>query len=189
MLADVQEEDADDLTAGAPVTIQTPGRRRRRGAACVEHVSEVVDPQRRTVEVRVRADNDDRALRPNAFVEVVPHARSDRAKRVRVPGEAVVSDGQAVGGLRRRAGRAASSGVPVTRGRRATARSSSAAGSSPARATSRKGALLLLNQIDLAQLRRRMFERIVAFSLKNRGAVLFFTAGRRRLGLRRRSAT
>jgi hypothetical protein len=76
----------------------------------------VVDPQRHTVEVRIRAENADHALRPNAFVEV-SLAPDPSRRRVRVPGEAVVSDGKrSVVFVTHDAGRLER--VPVTVGRR-----------------------------------------------------------------------
>ena len=92
VLADVQEIDAYDVRVGGQVTIRTrAGGVTRSGT--IERISEVVDPKRRTVELRIRAANADRALRPNAFVDV--ELQSDPTqKRVRVPAEAVVTDGQ-----------------------------------------------------------------------------------------------
>src|SRR5262249_43885461 len=69
VLADVQESDAYDLRVGGQVTIRTrAGGVTRPGT--IDRISEVVDPKRRTVELRIRAVNEDRALRPNAFVDV-----------------------------------------------------------------------------------------------------------------------
>ena len=87
-----------------------------RGAASSSTISQVVDPQRHTVEVRIRAENADHALRPNAFVEV-SLAPDPSRRRVRVPGEAVVSDGKrSVVFVTHDAGRLER--VPVTVGRR-----------------------------------------------------------------------
>ena len=90
VLADVQESDAYDLRVGGPVIIHTrAGGVTRPGT--IDRISEVVDPKRRTVEVRIRAANADRALRPNAFVDV--ELQSDPSqKRVRVPAEGGGSD-------------------------------------------------------------------------------------------------
>src|SRR5205814_969611 len=74
-----------------PVTIRTQvGGIERKGN--IDHISEVVDARRRTVEVRVRLENKDRKLRPNAFVEVV--STPLRATRqIRLPESAVVTEG------------------------------------------------------------------------------------------------
>lgn len=91
VLADVPETDVLDVRVGGSVHIRTQvGGVERDGV--VDHVSEVVDARRRTVEVRVRLDNKDRALRPNSFVEVMPVA-DPGVKRTRVPDSAVVNDG------------------------------------------------------------------------------------------------
>jgi cobalt-zinc-cadmium efflux system membrane fusion protein len=147
VLADLQEQDAYDLSVGAPVTIQTPtGDVNRRGV--VEQISQVVDPQRHTVEVRVRADNADHALRPNAFVEV-SLAPDPARQRVRVPGEAVVSDGkQNVVFVTHDAGRLER--VPVTVGRRRDGEVELQDGLPPGTRYVAKGAILLLNQLDLS---------------------------------------
>jgi cobalt-zinc-cadmium efflux system membrane fusion protein len=147
VLTDIQEQDAYDLHAGAPVTVRTPaGDVTRPGV--VERVSQVVDPQRRTVEVRVRVENADRVLRPNAFVEVA--LTPDPAqRRVRVPAGAVVSDGEQsvvfvmreAGGLQR---------TPVTVGRRREDEVELRSGLEPGTRYVAKGAILLLNQLELA---------------------------------------
>jgi membrane fusion protein, heavy metal efflux system len=147
VLADLQEQDAYDLSVGSPVTIQTPtGDVTRRGV--VEQISQVVDPQRHTVEVRIRAENADHALRPNAFVEV-SLAPDPSRRRVRVPGEAVVSDGKrSVVFVTHDAGRLER--VPVTVGRRRDGEVELQDGLAPGTRYVAKGAILLLNQIDLA---------------------------------------
>jgi cobalt-zinc-cadmium efflux system membrane fusion protein len=147
VLADLQEQDAYDLSIGSPVTIQTPTSDvTRRGV--VEQISQVVDPQRHTVEVRIRAENADHALRPNAFVEVTLAADPSR-RRVRVPGEAVVSDGKrSVVFVTHDAGRLER--VPVTVGRRRDGEVELQDGLAPGTRYVAKGAILLLNQLDLA---------------------------------------
>src|SRR5439155_24016530 len=61
--ADVQENDSADIAVGSKVTIHEQiGNFDRQGT--VEHISEVIDPRRRTVEVRVHAQNLDHALKP-----------------------------------------------------------------------------------------------------------------------------
>jgi membrane fusion protein, heavy metal efflux system len=147
VLADLQEQDAYDLSVGSPVTIQTPtGDVTRRGI--VEQISQVVDPQRHTVEVRIRAENADHALRPNAFVEVSLTPDPSR-RRVHVPGEAVVSDGKrSVVFVTHDAGRLER--VPVTVGRRRDGEVELQDGLAPGTRYVAKGAILLLNQLDLA---------------------------------------
>ena len=147
VIADVPEMDASDLHEGQAVTVrtQTDGEEKR---GTVERVSEVVDPQRRTVEVRIRVPNEDRVLRPNAFVEVSPEAPAG-IKRVRVPASAIVTDGaRSVIFVAREPGRLER--VQVTAGRR---RDGSVEVRSGLEAGSRyvvRGALLLQNTIELA---------------------------------------
>ena len=148
VLADVQEHDAADLAVGSPVTVQTPAGDLTR-AGTIEHVSEIVDPKRRTVEVRVRAANEDGQLRPNAFVEVAQV--TDRAlTHVRVPAEAVVTDGsESVMFVVRDKGRLAR--VPVTLGRQRDAEVEVRAGLERGTRYVAKGAILLLNVMNLAE--------------------------------------
>jgi cobalt-zinc-cadmium efflux system membrane fusion protein len=147
VLTDSQEQDAYDLHVGAPVTVRTPvGDVTRPGV--VERVSEVVDPQRRTVEVRVRVQNADHLLRPNAFVEVAL-APDASQRRVRVPADAVVSDGaQSVVFVTRETGRLER--TPVTVGRRREGEVELRGGLDPGTRYVAKGAILLLNQLELA---------------------------------------
>jgi len=146
VLTDVQEHDAVDLAVGMPVTIQTPaGDVSLPGT--IEHVGEVVDPKRRSVGVRVRAENADGALRPNAFVEVA--REPDRThQRVQVPAEAIVTDGdESVAFVVRDQGRLER--VPVTVGRQRDGQLEVRSGLAPGDRYVAKGAILLLNAINL----------------------------------------
>ncbi len=146
VLADVQESDAYDLKVGGEVTIRTrAGAVTRTGT--IERISEVVDPKRRTVELRIRASNEDRALRPNSFVDV--ELKSDQSqKRIRVPSEAVVTDGQnSVVFVARGEGRLER--VTVTPGRQRAGEVELRAGLEPGSRYVSKGAILLLNQLEL----------------------------------------
>jgi cobalt-zinc-cadmium efflux system membrane fusion protein len=147
VLADVPENDVSDLATGEPVTIRSQvGGVERKGT--VDHISEVVDARRRTVEVRVRAQNLDRVLRPNAFVEVVP-APVDSTRRVKIPDQAVVSEGtRSVVFVARGPGRLEP--VDVVPGRRRDGEVEIRGGLAAGTRFVSKGALLLLNQVDLA---------------------------------------
>ena len=146
VLADVQESDAYDLRVGGQVTIRTrAGSVTRTGT--IERISEVVDPKRRTVELRIRASNDDRALRPNAFVDV--ELQSDPSqKRIRVPAEAVVTDGQSSVVFVSR-GEGQLERVTVTPGRQRSGEVELRSGLEPGSRYVSKGAILLLNQLVL----------------------------------------
>ena len=129
------------------MTIRTQvGGLERKGS--VDHISEVVDAHRRTVEVRVRSENKDRLLRPNAFVEVVPNPIGS-VKRIRIPDSAVVSEGtKSVVFVARGPGRLEP--VEVVTGRRRDGEVEIRSGLAVGTRFVSKGALLLLNQVDLA---------------------------------------
>lgn len=146
VLADVPESDVGELHEGDKVMIRTQANALVREAT-VEHVSEVVDPRRRTIEVRARAVNDDRALRPNAFVEVVP-AKSE-GTRIRVPDTAVVTDGnKSLVFVTKGPGRLEP--IAVVTGRRRDGEVEIRGGLEVGTRYVSRGALLLLNQVDLA---------------------------------------
>jgi cobalt-zinc-cadmium efflux system membrane fusion protein len=146
VLADVQESDAYDLRVGGAVIIHTrAGNLTRSGT--IERISEVVDPKRRTVELRIRAANEDRALRPNSFVDV--ELQSDPSqKRIRVPAEAVVTDGQSSVVFVSR-GEGQLERVTVTPGRQRAGEVELRSGLDPGSRFVSKGAILLLNQLNL----------------------------------------
>ena len=147
VIADVQEADASDLKEGQSVLVRTQAGGVERGGT-VERVSEVVDPRRRTVEVRVRVKNEDRALRPNAFVEVSPAALAG-VMRVRVPASAVVTDGtRSVIFVAREEGQLER--VAVTTGRRRDGTVEVRDGLGVGSRYVARGALLLENTIELA---------------------------------------
>jgi cobalt-zinc-cadmium efflux system membrane fusion protein len=147
VLADLQERDAAELKAGQAVEIHTQASPTPL-AGVVEHVTDVVDPVRRTLQVRIRAKNDARLLRANAFVEVA--ILPNQGDRVRVPSGAVVTDGNrsvvfvasADGQLNRTSvniGRERDGQVEILSGLNAGERYVS------------RGALLLLNEVNLAR--------------------------------------
>jgi len=92
VVADVSQKDAATLSAGAPVEIRFADGMDTGVKGVIETVSEVVDPDKQTVPVRVRVNNEKKILRPNAFVNVVFSPTSD-VKVAGVPAAAVVSDG------------------------------------------------------------------------------------------------
>ncbi|NBD07566.1 MULTISPECIES: efflux RND transporter periplasmic adaptor subunit [Corallococcus] len=146
VVADLQESDALDMSPGQDVTVTTRDGIVRAGK--VDRVAEVVDPLRRTVEVRVRVPNDDRRFRPNAFVEVTPTPPTG-VRRVRVPDSAVVTDGaRSVVFVARDSNRLER--VPVTPGRRRDGEVELRGGLASGDRFVARGALLLENQIELA---------------------------------------
>jgi cobalt-zinc-cadmium efflux system membrane fusion protein len=147
VIAEVPEVDAMDIKDGEAVdVVSRDGSITREGT--VAHVSEVIDPQRQTVEVRVRVPNADHVMRPNAFVEV--QLKPDTTlQRVQVKEDAVVLAGErsvvfvesAPGKLER---------IPVVTGRRRDHKVELRSGITPGTKYVARGALLLLNQVDLA---------------------------------------
>lgn len=147
VIADVPEGDVRDVHVGAKVAIHPRSVTASREGT-VEYVSEVVEPRRRTVEVWIRAHNTDRLLRPNGFVEVVVEPGEEK-NTVRVPDSAVVTQGQrsvvfVVTGPGRLEPR------EMELGRRRDGETEIRRGLEPGVRFVARGALLLLNQVDLA---------------------------------------
>lgn len=148
--ADVPERDVTGVRVGDKARVQTSADPGHDVDGTVEYVNEVLDPVRRMVNVRVRVPNQDRLLRPNAFVQVTFSAGSDTP--VVVPAEAVVTDDQdsfvfVVDSAHperfvRRA---------VVPGRQRAGKVELASGLEPGETYVTRGALLLLNAVDLAQ--------------------------------------
>ncbi len=148
VVGDVSKRDASTLAVGMDATITEPGAASQAPlAGKVEWVSDVVDPERQTVPIRVLVKNERLELRPNEFVEAVFAPGAGRAI-VTVPTEAVVSDGasnvvfveQAPGVLRRR---------QVRVGRNNKERTEIVSGLTEGERVVVRGALLLLNAIDV----------------------------------------
>jgi RND family efflux transporter MFP subunit len=147
--ADVPEGDVAGLQIGQPARILPTGSSEAGVVGTVEYIGEVIDPQRRMVEVRVRVPNDEHVLRPNAFVQVA-FAPEDQ-RRIVIPSEAVVTDDQQSfvfirnpehpGTLEKR---------EVVLGRQHGGRVEIVRGLAPGETYVTKGAILLLNAIDLA---------------------------------------
>ena len=147
--ADVPEGDVAGLQIGQPAQVLSSGGSESGISGRIEYIGEVVDPQRHMVEVRVRVANGERQLRPNAFVQVA-FAPGD-AQRVVVPAEAVVTDdqqsfvfvraGEHSGSLERR---------EVALGRQRGGRVEIVRGLAPGETYVTKGAILLLNAVDMA---------------------------------------
>ncbi len=147
VLADVREEDAAELQEGMAVQVRVRSGQTLPGV--LERVSELVDPVRRAVEVRVRVVNQGRLLRPNGFVEVLLPSRSTTT-RVRVPSEAVVTSGdKSVVFVAKEAGRLERQSVVP--GRQRDGWTELRAGLEPGMRYVSQGALLLQNAVELAR--------------------------------------
>lgn len=92
VVGDVASRDAGGVHAGQTAEVRLGEGSEGALLGTVEFVSDVVDPERQTVPVRVRVANQNHTLRPNAFVELVFRAQ-DGTSVVQVPSQAVVSDG------------------------------------------------------------------------------------------------
>lgn len=146
VVGDVAQRHAASLSPGMPVKVSFPGSAAPVIEGTVESVSELVDPERQTVPIRVRLPNARRALRPNAYVDLA-FAPGGDARVVQVPAEAIVSDGAASvvfvetedRVFRRR---------PVQLGRQTRERAEVASGLRAGERVVTTGALLLLNAID-----------------------------------------
>ncbi len=148
VVADVAEGGLRGVEIGQSVSIlsRASGESRR---GSIESISRLVDPRRRTVEVWVRAPNADHYLRPNAFVEVALEPPAGSPSVVCVPDAAVVTQGTrsvvfVPTGDERLEPRA------VQTGRRRDGRTEISSGLEPGSRYVARGALLLLNAIELA---------------------------------------
>jgi len=146
VLADVAQKNAAVIGAGQPAEIKLPNQPGAGVVGGVESVSDVVDPERQTVPVRIRVRNDQKMLRPNAFVDVVITPPSDGAV-VSVPSTAIVSDGtKAVVFVETKPGTYKRRAVDV--GRQSKDRAEVLSGLSAGERVVSTGALLLLNALD-----------------------------------------
>lgn len=148
--ADVSESDVSTLSIGQPAKVTATGGHGGEVDGTVEYIGQVVDPVRRMVNVRVRIRNDTNKVffRPNAFTRVTfaPHG----APRVVAPAEAVVTDddrsyvfvqvGEGGHSLQRR---------EVDVGRHGGGQVEVLAGLAPGETYVTRGAILLLNSVDL----------------------------------------
>ncbi len=147
VVADVPQGDAGSLSKGGIAHIFLGQSAAEAVEGRIEVISEVVDPARQTVPVRIRVDNPNGKLRPNAFVTLTFDSEQ-RQDVVRIPAASVVRDGAtavvfvetAHGTFERRAvevGRQNHDEVEVSSGLRSGER------------VVKSGALLLLNAIDI----------------------------------------
>ena len=93
VVADVFEDEAQAVMAGLAVEMRSPAFPGRVWEGTVEYVYPTVDPQSRSVPVRMRFDNPQGDLRPGSFVNVVIKAQP-RSGVLTVPREAVIRTGR-----------------------------------------------------------------------------------------------
>lgn len=149
VMASVTENDAMNLRAGTPCRVRALGAEARQIEATIDQISDVVDPVRRTVEVRVRVPNKARALRVNAFVEVDFEPAQDR--KVVIPQQAVVTDNEVSIVFVKDPDSDKIVRREVRLGRQRDGKAEVLSGLAPGEVFATRGALLLLNAIDLAR--------------------------------------
>lgn len=97
VLADVYERDLGQVATGQAAAIRVPAYPSESFTGKVSHVGDLVDPQTRTVKLRVVVDNKEGRLKPEMFAKVMLSAAQVQGapKILIVPAEAVLSDGEA----------------------------------------------------------------------------------------------
>jgi cobalt-zinc-cadmium efflux system membrane fusion protein len=155
VVADLLERDAAGIKVGQRATITDVALGGEPSQGRVEYVAPMVDPVRRTVGVRVRVPNPGHRLRPNAFAQVnfAADAAGEAERRVVVPSEAVVTDDQkSVVFVRRGApgGKTRLERREVQAGRVRDGHTEILSGLHEGESYVARGALLLLNALDLA---------------------------------------
>jgi cobalt-zinc-cadmium efflux system membrane fusion protein len=151
VIADVVDAEAALIEEGQAAELSLTSQLAERHSGRVEHVARIVDPTRRTVAVRVRVSNKELRLRPNAYARVTFSPKEQ--PMVVIPTDAVVTDDDhsvvfsrrdVEGGAFRLDRRA------VTTGRSRDGRVEIVSGLQPGEIFVSRGALLVLNAIDLA---------------------------------------
>jgi cobalt-zinc-cadmium efflux system membrane fusion protein len=148
VVGDVPQKEAGTVSVGMDVAVSLPGvagQETMQGR--VEVVSDMIDPERQTVPIRIKVVNTGHRLKPNEFVQAsfAPPASEDVLK---VATDAVVSDGAvsvvfvelSPGVLRRR---------PVKLGRQNRQQTEILGGLTEGERVVVRGALLLLNAVDV----------------------------------------
>lgn len=146
IVGDAAQRDAAELRPGITAEVRPAGSAHPPVLGVLEGVSQIVDPERQTVPLRVHVVNDG-SLRPNAYVELL-FTPPPEARALRIPAAAVVSDGassvvfveESPGLLRRRA---------IEVGRRSETTVEVVSGLQPGEQVVVGGALLLRNAVDV----------------------------------------
>lgn len=142
VVADLFEADLGTLQAGAQARV-VAGDEPISGV--VDQVSALVDPERHTIPVRVKLDNHDGALRPNAHVQL--RFLDPAPAKVELPASAVMSDG-ATSYVYVRDGQALRR-HPISVGAAHAGKVAVLDGLAPGQPVVTRGAILLDNQIQL----------------------------------------
>lgn len=89
VLAYLHEAEGASVHTGDRAAVEIPALPGRRFESTVDHVADAVDPNTRTLVVRIRFDNEDHALKPSMFARVTLRTRA--AGVVLVPTSALVT--------------------------------------------------------------------------------------------------
>ena len=149
VVADLFESDSDGVAPGVPARVTVTSIPGLIIDGKVEMVSAVVDAERHTVPVRVRLDNADGRLKPNTYAKMQFQASTPPGS-VEVAASALVSDGsKQYAYVKNAAGRFVKRDVVAgaVRDQRVVVFK----GIAPGETVVSKGAILLDNQIDLAE--------------------------------------
>lgn len=149
VVADLFESDSDGVAPGVPARITISSLPGVQIEAKVDMVSAVVDPERHTVPVRVRLDNEAGRLKPNTYAKMQFQASTPPGS-VEVAASALVSDGShQYAYVKSAAGRFVKRDVVA--GAVREQRVVVFKGIAPGETVVSRGAILLNNQIDLAE--------------------------------------
>jgi cobalt-zinc-cadmium efflux system membrane fusion protein len=94
VLADVFERDVGAVVEGGRAEVRVAAWPGRVWEGKIAHVGDLVDPQSRTVKVRIEVQNPDQKLKPEMFARVTLRG-APSAPSLAVPSQAVLSDGAA----------------------------------------------------------------------------------------------
>ena len=92
IVAEVFERQASQVKIGSDVIMSLDYLSGKQWQGKVDYVYPALDPETRTVKVRLRFDNQDNILKPNMFAQVVIHVQSTQSTLV-VPKESVIRTG------------------------------------------------------------------------------------------------
>lgn len=93
VVADLFQDEVQAVSPGQEVSMRTPDQPGRVWQGEVEYVYPTVDPDSRSVPVRMRFENPERTLRPNAYVNVTIEA-APRRNVIHIPREALIRTSQ-----------------------------------------------------------------------------------------------
>lgn len=93
VIADVFERQLPWLVAGQDVTMSVDSYPGQQWRAKVDYIYPVLNPESRTVQVRIRIDNQDRRLKPNMFASLTIHAQ-DSQQVLNIPRSALILGGR-----------------------------------------------------------------------------------------------